>query len=73
MAPARLVVLATDLHGTNIIDDGELVPKAMGEIVAFLADPGSVEGKEVRNEAPEADAFLECYGDDDDDEDEDED
>ena len=67
VAPARLVVLETDLHGTNIIDDGELGPKAMAEIVAFLADPASVEGKEVRNEAPEADAFLECYGDDDDD------
>lgn len=58
---ARLVVYETDLHGTTMIDDGEIVDDAQEEIVSFLADPGGVDGKEIRNLAPDAVAHDECY------------
>ena len=58
---ARLVVYETDLHGTTMIDDSEIIDDAQEEIVRFLANPGSVDGKEIRNLAPDAIAHDECY------------
>ena len=60
VAPSRLVVLETDLHGTSIIDDDEVGPTAMEEIIAFFANPSGVSGKEERNLAPDADPQHEC-------------
>ncbi len=60
VAPSRLVVLETDLHGTKILDDGDVGPIAMEEIVTFLANPSGVDGKEERNLAPDADPQHEC-------------
>ena len=60
-APARLVVYDTDLHGTTMIDDAEFRADAQREILAFLRGYGSMEGKTVRNEAPEVVAHDECY------------
>lgn len=62
VAPSRLVVLDTDLHGTSIIGDSEWGEPAIAEILAFLADPGALEGKQLDNRAPEADPLIECYG-----------
>ena len=67
VAPSRLVVLETDLHGTDIIDHSQLGREAMTEIVAFFAAPQSIVGKQVRNDAPDADAEYECYDADDED------
>ena len=61
-APSRLVVLDTDLHGTEIIDDAEFGPTAMDEIADFFAAPQSITGKQMLNLAPAADAWDECYG-----------
>ena len=59
--PVRLVIFETDLHGTEILDDEQIGPDAVQEVVDFLADPGGVIGKETRNEAPDADPDLECW------------
>ncbi len=59
--PVRLVVYLTDLHGTEILDDGELGDDAQREVVEFLADPEGIAGKEFRNEAPDVDAHEQCY------------
>ncbi len=60
VAPARLVVLESDLHGTTLLDDREVGPTAVEEIVAFFANPQSVQGKQERNLAPDADPQYEC-------------
>ena len=59
--PVRLVIFETDLHGTEILDDEEIGPDAVQEVVDFLADPDGIIGKETRNEAPDADPDLECW------------
>ena len=63
VAPSRLVVLESDLHGTTMLDDNEVGPTAVEEIVAFLENPSAISGKEERNLAPDADPQHECYGD----------
>ncbi len=67
--PVRLVIFETDLHGTEILDDEEIGPDAVQEVVDFLADPYGIIGKEKRNEAPGADPDLECWPPEDDEED----
>ena len=59
--PVRFVIYETALHGTEILDDEEIGPDAVGEVLAFLADPGGVLGKEKRNLAPGADPDNECW------------
>ena len=59
--PVRLVIYETDLHGTEILDDEEIGPDAVGEVLDFLEDPGGVLGKEKRNLAPDADPHTECW------------
>ena len=59
--PVRLVVYETDLHGTEILDDEEIGPDAVGEVLAFLADPNGIIGKEKRDLAPDADPETECW------------
>lgn len=59
--PVRFVIYETDLHGTEILDDAEIGPDAVGEVLAFLADPHGVLGKEKRNLAPDADPNEECW------------
>ncbi len=59
--PVRFVIYETDLHGTEILDDEEIGPDAVQEVVDFLADPDGIIGKEKRNEAPDADPDLECW------------
>ena len=59
--PVRLVIYETDSHGTEILDDEEIGPDAVQEVVDFLADPDGIIGKEKRNEAPDADPDLECW------------
>ncbi len=58
---ARLVVYETDLHGTTMIDHRDIITDAQAEIVRFLENPDGVDGKELRNEAPDAVAHDECY------------
>lgn len=70
LEPVRLVVYLTDLHGTEILDDDDLGPDAQQEVLNFLADPDAIDGKELRNGAPDVDAELECYPPEDEDEDE---
>ena len=60
VAPSRLVVLESDLHGTTMLDDNEVGPTAVEEIVAFLDNPSAISGKEERNLAPDADPQHEC-------------
>ena len=60
VAPSRLVVLESDLHGTTLLDDNEVGPTAVEEIVAFLDNPSAISGKEERNLAPDADPQYEC-------------
>ena len=67
--PVRLVIFETDLHGTEILDDEEIGPDAVQEVVDFLADPDGIIGKETRNEAPDADPDLECWPPEDDEDD----
>ena len=57
----RFVIYETDLHGTEILDDEELGPDAVAELLDFLADPHGIIGKEKRNLAPEADPHTECW------------
>ena len=57
----RLVIYETDLHGTEILDDEEVGPDAVQEVLAFLANPLGIEGKEKRNLAPGADPDTECW------------
>ena len=59
--PVRLVIFETDLHGTEILDDEEIGPDAVQEVVDFLDDSHGIVGKEKRNEAPEADPDDECW------------
>ena len=59
--PVRLVIYETDLHGTEILDDEEIGPDAVQEVVDFLADPDGIVGKEKRNLAPGADPDDECW------------
>ena len=59
--PVRFVIYETDLHGTEILDDEELGPDAVAEVLDFLADPHGIIGKEKRNLAPEADPHTECW------------
>ena len=59
--PVRFVIYETDLHGTEILDDKEIGPDAVGEVLDFLADPHGVIGKEKRNLAPGADPHDECW------------
>ncbi|MXX80657.1 MAG: alpha/beta fold hydrolase [Chloroflexi bacterium] len=59
--PTRFVIYETDLHGTEILDDQEIGPDAVGEVLDFLADPYGILGKEKRNLAPEADPNDECW------------
>ncbi len=59
--PVRFVIYETDLHGTEIIDDEEIGPDAVGEVLDFLADPQGIIGKEKRNLAPDADPNTECW------------
>ncbi len=68
--PVRLVIYETDLHGTEILDDAAIGPDAVEEVLAFLADPGGIVGKEKRNLAPDADPEIECWPLEEDDEDE---
>ncbi len=66
-APSRLIVYDTSLHGTTMIDDAEFRQDAQREILAFLRTHAAMQGKQVRNEAPEVVAYDECYPDDEDD------
>ncbi len=66
--PVRFVIYETELHGTEILDDDEFGPDAVGEVLEFLADPHGILGKEKRNLAPDADPDEECWPPDDDDE-----
>lgn len=59
--PVRLVIYETDLHGTEILDDEEIGPDAVEEVLDFLADPHGITGKEQRNLAPGADPDSECW------------
>lgn len=59
--PVRFVIYETDLHGTEILDDEEIGPDAVGEVLEFLADPHGIIGKERRNLAPGADPDSECW------------
>ena len=59
--PVRFVIYETDLHGTEILDDEEIGPDAVAEVLDFLADPHGIIGKEKRNLAPEADPHTECW------------
>ena len=59
--PVRFVIYETDLHGTEILDDEEIGPDAVGEVLAFLDDPGAILGKQKRNVAPDADPHEECW------------
>ena len=59
--PVRLVIFETDLHGTELLDDEEIGPDAVQEVVNFLADPHGIIGKEKRNEATDADPSDECW------------
>ena len=59
--PVRFVIYETDLHGTEILDDEEIGPDAVQEVLDFLADPRGVVGKEKRNLAPGADPNTECW------------
>ena len=61
VAPSRLVVYDTDLHGTTMIDDAEFRAAAQSEILAFLRTYPSMTGKQARNEAPDVVAHDECY------------
>ena len=65
--PTRFVIYDTDLHGTEILDDDEIGPDAVQELVDFLADPHGILGKEKRNLAPDADPNTECWPPDEDD------
>ncbi len=71
--PVRFVIYETDLHGTEILDDAEIGPDAVGEVLAFLADPNGILGKEKRNLAPDADPDEECWPPEDNEDDVDED
>jgi dienelactone hydrolase len=73
--PVRFVIYETDLHGTEILDDQEIGPDAVQEVIDFLADPHGIVGKEKRNLAPGADPDSECWPpkDEEDDADEEED
>ncbi len=68
--PVRFVIYETDLHGTEILDDQEIGPDAVQEVVDFLADPHGIIGKEKRNLAPEADPSTECWPPEDDEDEE---
>jgi len=59
--PVRFVLYETDLHGTEILDDEEIGPDAVQEVLDFLADPHGIIGKEMRNLAPGADPDHECF------------
>ncbi|MDE2966558.1 MAG: alpha/beta fold hydrolase [Chloroflexota bacterium] len=59
--PVRFVIYETDLHGTEILDDEEIGPDAVQEVLDFLADPHGILGKEKRNLAPDADPHTECF------------
>ena len=65
--PTRFVIYDTDLHGTEILDDDEMGPDAVQELVDFLDDPYGILGKEKRNLAPDADPNTECWPPDEDD------
>ena len=69
--PVRFVIYETDLHGTEILDDAEIGPDAVGEVLDFLADPQGIIGKEKRNLAPDADPDTECWPPDEDDDEDD--
>ncbi len=68
--PVRFVIYETDLHGTEILDDEEIGPDAVGEVLDFLEDPHGIIGKEKRNLAPDADPSTECWPPEDDEEEE---
>ena len=67
--PVRLVIYETDLHGTEILDDEEIGPDAVNEVIDFLDDPEGILGKEKRNLAPDADPQTECFPPEEDEED----
>ncbi len=59
--PTRFVIYDTDLHGTEILDDEQIGPGAVQELLEFLADPTGIVGKEKQNLAPDADPNDECW------------
>ncbi len=59
--PVRFVIYETDLHGTEILDDDEIGPDAVQEVLDFLEDPDGILGKEKRNLAPDANPDTECW------------
>ncbi|MCY3568161.1 MAG: alpha/beta fold hydrolase [Chloroflexi bacterium] len=64
--PVRFVIYETDLHGTEILDDLEIGPDAVAEVLDFLDNPYGILGKEKRNLSPDADPDDECWPPDDD-------
>ena len=69
--PVRFVIYETDLHGTEILDDQEIGPDAVQEVLDFLDDPYAILGKEKRNLAPDADPDEECWPPDEDEDEQD--